>query len=102
MTATSPIASTTCNFNLSVIETLGTINNSANKLTIFPNPATTVLNIKNNLFSAEKITVFNMIGQKMIQKTIGENATIDINSLSKGVYTIYFEQSKMNAKFIKN
>jgi hypothetical protein len=38
----------------------------------------------------------------MIEKTIDENATIDINSLSKRVYTVYFEQSKMNVKFIKN
>jgi len=38
----------------------------------------------------------------MIEKAIDENAIIDINSLSKGVYTIYFEQLKMNTKFIKN
>lgn len=99
---TAATTTTTCSFNLTVTENLGTIANTENKLSIYPNPATNILNIKNNNFSDEKVTVFNMIGQKVMEIKIDKNATIDINQLSKGVYTIYFEQSKMNAKFIKN
>ena len=72
-----------------------------NQLTIFPNPSTGILHLKNSDNSSHLITIFNSFGQKVIQREIGlELVTLDISEWSDG---IYFFQEDFNSlgKFIK-
>ena len=72
-----------------------------NLLTIFPNPSTGILHLKNSDNSSHLITIFNSFGQKVIQREIGlELVTLDISEWSDG---IYFFQEDFNSlgKFIK-
>ncbi len=79
-----------------------------NAITVYPNPAKNILNIKlantNNLPDA--YNVYNMLGQLIVSKKINQinDLSIQTNTLSKGVY--YIEITKENTSstlsFIKN
>src|SRR5690606_11540921 len=54
--------------------------------TIYPNPATEVLNIElQNDATLENVTIFNNLGQKI--KTVRQN-TVDVSTLAKGLYFV--------------
>ncbi|MCF8465018.1 MAG: T9SS type A sorting domain-containing protein [Flavobacteriales bacterium] len=56
---------------------------------IYPNPASTTINIERNSFSSEAhVNVFNGLGQ--IQKSVGlsHTKTVDISGLAVGVYLL--------------
>lgn len=55
------------------------------KIHIFPNPASTTLNVISSDISIKSIEVFNMLGEKI---TTTESQKIDVKNLKKGVYLI--------------
>jgi len=68
---------------------LGIDNKSKIDLTFFPNPVQDIIKI--NLIKTEnyEINVFNLAGQKLIQKTITSDfVTIDLTTLNDGIYFI--------------
>lgn len=70
---------------------------------LYPNPATTVLNIQlpdNAAFEMQKVSVVNMLGQTVHS---GNGTTIDISTFAPGVYQILLSTDKgdWNGKFIK-
>ena len=69
---------------------------------IYPNPASNQITIKGEFDTNENVTIFNLLGQKVLESAINSNEeTINISKLATGVYTIYFNTSKESYKFIK-
>lgn len=68
--------------------------------TIYPNPATEVLNIElQNDATLENVTIYNNLGQKI--KTVKQN-TVDVSTLAKGLYFVEVttNQGKASKKII--
>lgn len=89
-------------FQLTVNPFLGVADNSKNNFVLYPNPATNVINVKGDFDANESVVVFNMLGQIVFRKAITTNdESIDISSLSSGIYNIYFNTAKVSYKFVK-
>jgi hypothetical protein len=102
VTATSGATVVTRTFTLTVVSNLSTVDFVKNSIVIFPNPAKNLITIKGEFNGAENITIFNLLGQKVLEKAmISNEEKIDVSSLSNGVYTIYFNNIKVGRKFIK-
>ena len=102
MTATSGTATVVRNFTLTVTSNLAVNENIKEKIVVYPNPAKNQLTIKGEFDANESVTVYNLLGQKIFQKAILTNEEkLDVSSLSNGVYTLYFNNSKATFKFIK-
>jgi predicted small secreted protein len=103
MTATSGASVVNRTFTLTVTTSLGVNDNEKNNFVLYPNPATSVLNIKGEFDANENITIYNMLGQVVLNKAVTSNEeSIDIATLSSGIYTITFNSAKVSKKFIKN
>lgn len=102
ITMTSGTASDT--FTLTVQPALGLNNNTrANDIVVYPNPAFNEITIKGNLDTTDSISIYNMLGQKVIEKAIdSKEQKVDVSKLESGVYTINFKNSKLAYKFVKN
>ena len=101
MTATTT-STANCGFNLIVTPNLAVIQNVKDSVVIFPNPAKNQITIKGEFDSKESITIYNLLGQKVIERNaISNEERIDVSRLESGVYTIYFTTSKASYKFIK-
>ena len=102
MVATSGTSSVTRTFQLTVTPFLG-VNESVKKhFVLYPNPASNLLNVKGDFDTNESITIYNMLGQTVMRKTVTSNEeSIDITSLAKGIYNVYFNNAKASYKFIK-
>ncbi len=68
-----------------------------NSLLIFPNPASTVLTIKNTMLKIQEIRVINLIGAMVYQSSVNKNqTTIDIANLEAGIYFVEVTDEKKN------
>lgn len=82
------------NRGLFIVRESGTLNipdtTAENNFSLYPNPANTLVTIKTELGTIQKIEIFNLLGQQV--QNINSNAvasvTLDINNLTKGVYLI--------------
>ena len=75
----------------------------SNDFSIYPNPATTVINIQNNAnLTIDSIVIYDISGNKVIEEH--KNCeTINLEKLHAGTYLlkIYSKQKTVNIKFIK-
>ncbi|MDC8005961.1 T9SS type A sorting domain-containing protein [Aureisphaera galaxeae] len=75
-------------------------------IAIHPNPAGNVLNIDSNQWSVEKVQVFSLLGKSLFEeKVLNQNNTIDVSSLTSGIYfaQLTFENGRSYVhKFIKD
>lgn len=102
MTATSGTASVIRTFTLTITPDLAVNENAKQNVVIYPNPAKNQITIKGEFDSNESITIYNMLGQKVMEKQITTNEEkVDVSKLSNGVYSIYFNIAKATSKFIK-
>lgn len=71
-------------------------------LKIYPNPATTVLNIGISPANFSKISIINLLGQTVY--TTSNSTQIDISGFNAGLYIVTVEsgQKAITQKFIKN
>ncbi|AXG74856.1 T9SS C-terminal target domain-containing protein [Flavobacterium arcticum] len=61
----------------------------ASKMVIYPNPATSSLNIATDNGNIENVKIYNFLGQKVIEvSTAQSSATIDVSTLTNGMYII--------------
>lgn len=71
---------------------------------IYPNPASSMINIKSNLVLSS-IDIFNQLGQRVIYLKSDQliSNSIDINGLAKGMYlmTVKADDKQQTIKFIK-
>ncbi|HTO16672.1 MAG TPA: zinc-dependent metalloprotease [Edaphocola sp.] len=85
------------NFTITGTGTIGVNEQDLSKnIQIYPNPATQVLNIKNNAFDGESLnlSIINILGQKVWQGNMTQEKTIDVSSFAKGTYMIYMRNDK--------
>jgi len=108
MTANSPTgrdvnAIVNNTFTLTVQPSLGVDEVVKNSLKIYPNPAISEITIKGDEIANQKMEIYNLLGQKVLEQTLMTNENkIAISHLSKGVYTIKLINSKVTVKFVKN
>ncbi|EDM44452.1 hypothetical protein SCB49_05465 [unidentified eubacterium SCB49] len=90
----------TCDFELTVDEILGLNDIAFADLTLFPNPATTQVTIKGN-FEVANLTVFNLLGQKVMSST---SEILNIQDLADAMYIVNITDTEGNTttkRFIK-
>ncbi len=79
--------------------------NSSSDLVLYPNPVSSILNIKTSDDSEIEIMeccIYNMLGQ-MVYKNSGNETAIDARSFSTGIYSLQIKTTNglINKKFIK-
>jgi len=76
-------------YELSGVSSTETINAKTN-FSIYPNPASDYLIIENinDLNSNDKFVVFDVLGNKVMDFTIGKEKKIDVSNLESGVYLL--------------
>jgi hypothetical protein len=85
-------------------EVLGTNTQDwASMIRIYPNPTHDVISISSDLIGIQTIAVYNLQGQRLLEQQLDSklNATIDIQSLSNGMYLVELNKS-IKIKIIKN
>ncbi len=79
--------------------------NNENNITVYPNPATSFIKIKDIHAQNYHGEVYNMDGQKIWQGTIHADNEISINTFPKGIYSLFLfndsEDLVSKDKFIK-
>lgn len=75
-------------FDVTGIELLSLVDNSFEGFSYYPNPTTNILNV-NAKANIENITIFNVLGQQLIN-VIPDNltASVDMSNLSAGLYVM--------------
>jgi hypothetical protein len=89
----------TCNLGVTVAVKKETEDNIA----VYPNPATNSITIKGK-YQLTNIKIFDVTGREVLQTSVISNqATININQLSKGIYFVRIATSigTSNCKFVK-
>lgn len=73
--------------DVSIEESLATVNTSQVNFTYYPNPVKDVISIDNHQKNIEAVNFYTLLGKKVMSKTIGQSkVSLDINSLPSGVY----------------
>jgi alpha-tubulin suppressor-like RCC1 family protein len=92
--------------NKPVLITCPTLSNDGNftveKISVYPNPASDIVNLPINFNSASNLTITD-IGGKKIYFTLQSNKSITITHLTKGIYFLSFEENGQvyQTKFVK-
>ena len=69
------------------------------KISLYPNPTVGYIKL-NGLTKESNISIYNLLGSKIIEKTIQLNEEIDVQNLTKGIYFLKIENGS-TLKFIK-
>ena len=74
------------------------------KISVYPNPTSAQLYfVSTESLQDEKINIYNNLGQFVTNKTLDDSKSIDLTSLSKGVYILSLDKnSGKSFKIIKN
>jgi chitinase len=77
--------------------------NDVNALTVFPNPATEVLNISSSEVLGAEISIVDMLGTEVLHIASANADAINISSLRSGMYTVVIRtnDSKVSRTFVK-
>jgi hypothetical protein len=72
---------------------LSDLSKSFESVKVYPNPATTELNIMPVSFGKNEVTltVFDLQGRILQQRTVSEHTTLSVNDWPAGVYMIYLQ-----------
>jgi len=74
---------------------------NVNKVKLYPNPVQTELTISKIAVPNSKVSVYNSVGQKLMEKTAnGTQAKFDVANLRKGMYFVRFSDGS-SEKFLK-
>ena len=76
---------------------------TASKVKLYPNPTSNVLNIE-SIGSIQTISVYNVLGQEVINKALNSTSTaLDVSSLNSGIYVVktVVDGVTSSTKFIK-
>ena len=74
-----------------VIIVITDVDENTNDIQVYPNPTNGLLNVSGN--GMMRITVSNMLGQRLMETTTEGNATLDLNDCSQGIYIVRIETS---------
>ena len=84
--------------------TLGNTDYQQNQISVYPNPATTIINIESKDIAAAIATIYDMNGRALQSEyVIDKKVSIPINNLAKGIYliTITTDRGKVSKKIVK-
>ena len=87
-------------FNLAMEKGMGLTDN---KIVLYPNPSADIINVLlSKKLTATNITVYNMIGQKVMEQEVSvSNPYFSVSLLSEGVYNCTFEGTSQTIRIIK-
>ena len=83
--------------------TASVIEKNKGTVSIYPNPATSALNIKSN-FNKGNLSVYNMTGQQVISLSLTDyNTKLDVSNFPVGIYTIRIQNNEevITSRFVK-
>ena len=66
---------------------------SAPEVKLYPNPATHILKYSSD-FEIDKITIFNTVGQKIMEQNKPVGNFIDLNEMNRGIYFLQLKSSQ--------
>ena len=72
-----------------------------NKFSIYPNPANNALNFKIPFTENFKVSVFDILGKKVLATSLKADKSLDISNLNNGIYILKFDDYNTNFKFVK-
>lgn len=81
--------------------TLSVPESNLNNIIIYPNPAKNHLNFK-GFTNAFSVSVYDVLGKKVMNTSLNLNQSLDVSSLNNGVYILKFEDISSTYKFIKH
>ena len=80
---------------------LGIEDNSLNKIRIYPNPTTDKLYFKSSIAEDFNISVYDILGKKVLENTVNINKSLDVSQLNNGIYIVRFDDYNSTYKFVK-
>jgi hypothetical protein len=87
--------------DLALVTSAHSLANAASKVQLYPNPVQTELTVSKIAVANSKVSVYNAVGQKLMEKTAnGTQAKFDVANLHKGMYFVRFSDGT-SGKFIK-
>lgn len=81
-------------------ETLSIIDNELFSVKIFPNPTKSILNFEGFYTPSINISIIDILGKQVLEKTLINGESIDVSQLMNGVYSIKIN-NEFASKFIK-
>ncbi|GGG59052.1 endonuclease [Bizionia arctica] len=74
-----------------------------NDISIYPNPVSNTLNIQLNKSEETQIDIFNILGKRVLTKTIRQSQSINVENLNSGIYILKIKQgdATISKKLIK-
>jgi hypothetical protein len=87
--------------DLALVTSVRSLANNASKVQLYPNPVQTELTVSKIAVANSKVSVYNAVGQKLMEKTAnGTVAKFDVANLRKGMYFVRFTDGT-SEKFVK-
>ncbi|WP_417854926.1 endonuclease [Xanthomarina gelatinilytica] len=82
---------------------LDTENYDLDKISVYPNPVSNQLNIQLNSIEKTQIEIYNILGKRVLTKTIHQSQSIQLDNLNSGVYILKLTQGNttISKKLIK-
>jgi hypothetical protein len=81
--------------------TLSIDDSSMRNFSIYPNPTKNTLNFKVPFTESFKVSVYDILGKKVINATLKGNNSLDVSKLNSGIYILKFDDYNTNFKFVK-
>jgi hypothetical protein len=75
--------------------------NELSSIKIHPNPTKNTLNFKVPFVQSYKISVYDILGKKVLNATLEGNNSLDVSQLNSGIYILKFDDYNTNFKFVK-
>ncbi len=77
-------------------------NLNTSTITVSPNPAHDLLNVQlpDHTKGPVHLTLFNAIGDRVLEKTIDGNADLDVKGLAKGIYVLHLSDGEQSLKVV--
>lgn len=80
---------------------LGISDNGKDKFRIYPNPSTGTLNFKSDTLEHFNVSVYNILGAKVLETIKNSGAFLDVSNFQSGVYILRINSFNNTYKFIK-
>jgi hypothetical protein len=75
-------------------------NTKQQNISIYPNPTKDILNFEGFNTPSIEVSIFDILGKRVLEKSVSNGNTIDVSELANGVYTIKIN-NEVSSKFIK-
>ena len=83
------------------LDLLSIEDNSINHIRIYPNPTTDKLYFKSSIAEDFNISVYDILGKKVLENSVNINKSLDVSQLNNGIYIIRFDDYYSTYKFVK-